>query len=798
MAQYKKGGWGSVSTHFSPVRGYTSEAKRMSKSAEDKYQKDIAQLKTVQAVSSASITQAKSAAAMDEKTSAYEMKALANFSKTFNNFLTETVAKESLKQREKSIQKHMDAFERRDAGWEQKELELENQIAAAANNDSEKALLAEKLDKLIADRKLEAAQFDPTRLSGTEKIAYYAVKARNTVDNAEVNFYNYQEEIGGTTITSYNGQPILVKDITHPADRRTVKNMFLEKVFNDPDNQYGGLKDEYRVAFLKGPLKQRLDGLLANDIKHYNKDQAVQRIDARNQALINRINEIGPGYKDFDLIENELAAVINGNRRDYRVAEKGGGTQVLDDLYQLLETNMSGKKNAAEMRTAFLNASKLMKNVKVRGQDGKMTTLGAAYPNRFNLDKLTTAYATAANSLQTKKDNEAVGLTKGVIENFITQAESDIASGAKTIEQVIVEEKEFMNNLMKTTKNPQARVIIEAMRGDPRITYDKDKWLQQGRILARKWNGVIPEREVYGMPDGVRTDLQDLYGIKIVQEVPGAKNEDEVKVPEINVGLLREEIDAAERKFQGHNRKTVDTEAIDDLANDWYHKRLQFWMLGQPEGENLSHEDAAQRALQEVRSLIVDGIGNKIVSEGFMKGAENPFYSSSGDTAWTNNPNVATHKDNLLRLKTVNERQIDHVKLAEKTHSNKPYDPAGTWYWMPINAEDPTTYRHLGLPTAGGDIHPLMQARYIVVGKKGGNNINAYIRAQRIAALKSSGGGVILNSPLIQNAELMKYWQIDINSAEYEQQRVKAETSARKRESNIIQNEARRAGGGWI
>lgn len=43
----------------------------------------------------------------------------------------------------------------------------------------------------------------------------------------------------------------------------------------------------------------------------------------------------------------------------------------------------------------------------------------------------------------------------------------------------------------------------------------------------------------------------------------------------------------------------------------------------------------------------------------------------------------------------------------------------------------------------------------------------------------------------------MKYWQIDINSAEYEQQRVEAETTARKRESNTIQNEYRRSGGGW-
>ena len=779
MAQYKKGGWSSVSTHFSPVRGYTSEAKRMSKSAEDKYQKDIAQLKTVQAVNTASITQAKSAAATDEKTSAYEMKALANFSKTFNTFLTDTVAKESLKQREKSIQKHMDAFERKDASWEQKEAALEQQIAAAAKNDSEKALLADQLDKLVAERKLEAQQFDPTRLSGTEKIAYYAVKARNTVDNAEVNFYNYQEEIGGTTIKGHNGEPILVKDITHPEDRRTVKNMYLEKVFNDPENQYGGLKDVYRVAFLKGPLKQRLDGLLANDIKHYNKDQAVQRIDARNQAFINRIDEKGPGYKNFDLIENELAAVLNGNRRDYRIAEKGGGTQVLDDLYQLLETNMIGKKDAAKMRTAFLNASKLMKNVKVRGQDGKMTTLGAAYPDRFNLDKLTTAYATAAKGLQTKQDNEAVGLTKGVIENFITQAESDIASGAKTIEQVIVEEKQFMNNLMKTTKNIKARVIIEAMRGDPRITYDKDKWLQQGRILARKWNGVIPEREVYGMPGAVRTDLEDLYGIKIAQEVPGAKNDDEIKVTEINVGLLHEEIDAAERKFQNHNRKTVDTAAINDLANDWYHKRLQFWMLGQPEGENLSHEDAAQRALQEVRSLIVDGVGNKVVSQGFMKGAENPFYSSTGDTAWTNNPHVATHKDNLLRLKPVNERQMDHVSLAEKTHSNKPYDPASTWYWMPINAEDPTTYQHLGLPGNTEIASTLISTRYTIVGKKGGATLSEYLKNQRLAALRSSGGGVILNSPLAQNAELMTAWEIDIESAELLQEQLKDKRNSR-------------------
>ena len=155
MAQYKKGGWGSVSTNFNPVTGFTSEANRMNQRSKERYDNAQDQLRSQKEVLGLQTTQMQSAANMDAKTAQYELKALSNFSTTLNNFLTTTVAEEAAKRKEADIRKHMDAYRRKDAAYWETKNDLSTQLSKAQEAQGDTAAIELQLKELEEKRELD-------------------------------------------------------------------------------------------------------------------------------------------------------------------------------------------------------------------------------------------------------------------------------------------------------------------------------------------------------------------------------------------------------------------------------------------------------------------------------------------------------------------------------------------------------------------------------------------------------------------------------------------------------------------
>ena len=130
MAKYNKS-WGSVSTHFSKTTA-PSSAQRMSKAAEDKYQKEMNQLRTMKDVAAFESRQAQTSASMASKAAEYELGALRKFSGKLDTFLNTTAKDMYAKAEAEDLRKHIEKYESSDLKdheeWNKKQTELEEKI----------------------------------------------------------------------------------------------------------------------------------------------------------------------------------------------------------------------------------------------------------------------------------------------------------------------------------------------------------------------------------------------------------------------------------------------------------------------------------------------------------------------------------------------------------------------------------------------------------------------------------------------------------------------------------------------
>ena len=308
MAKYNKS-WGSVSTHFSKTTA-PSSAQRMSKAAEDKYQKEMNQLRTMKDVAAFESRQAQTSASMASKAAEYELGALRKFSGKLDTFLNTTGKEMYAKAQAEDLQKHIDKYESSDLKdheeWNKKQTELEEKIAAISDNNAKRAELQEQLRK---HNLTSPNDIDPAGLSGNEKLAYLTVKSKDTLANVGVNYDAWindpkaelvevtwrpkipvlDPETGAPT-GKYEYEKIPRASVNHPDGKKKLKQLFFDKTMQE--NPMGGLKNEWKTLILAGPLRKQLSGIQAKETQQYNKDQARIQDEASDQASFNFIGGV--------------------------------------------------------------------------------------------------------------------------------------------------------------------------------------------------------------------------------------------------------------------------------------------------------------------------------------------------------------------------------------------------------------------------------------------------------------------------------------------------------------------------
>ena len=339
-------------------------------------------------------------------------------------------------------------------------------------------------------------------------------------------------------------------------------------------------------------------------------------------------------------------------------------------------------------------------------------------------------------------------------------------------ESAVIAEKEkdqLFKDANKGAKTTEGKEYIFSMMGDTRLLFTKEQWMDHAKDLAEKWNGVIPEQELIRMPDSVREELKK-FDIRIEENVPGGSNEAEVKLTGANVKYLQAQLKGVEKTLTTNTLGNADSGVMADLANDWYHKRLQYYMLIADPPH--SHNVAAQLAREEVSGMITSGgQSQEYVTEGPTKGMKNPFFAQHPSTTNSNNPweaNEATdaHRQSGLRLLSLPERHYRRIDQAVSNASDNPggLDLKNNWIFATLNTEalangDLRGIEHLGIQidntVQSAQNHIVMEALTKLGLKATGANAADFVAKQRNAAIMATGG---LKSPLLQNEQIINAW----------------------------------------
>ena len=787
MPEGYKRSWGSVSKNFSPSRGFTSETKRMSKEAEDVYNKAMAQLKTKQEVYNLQTAQAKVTAQTDASTSKYEMAALSNFSKSLNNFLSTTVVDYAKEQEKKDLDKWREKWKTHDADVIAERNKIKENIAAISDNAAEVSRLEESLKKLKLFNEL-----DPTQMTGNEQFAYYAQKADNLVKNSEIGFFNFKEEqkdnyipatwkpqIKNKDTDKLEYQQIRVGDITDPKGHQAVKEMYLNKVLDD--NPMGGLKPQLRTHLLTDPLDTKLEGVVDKNWQSYAKDIIVNKGNANLQALDNRLQGVN-GYEDISLVASELDAVLtfNGNNASTMGHHDGRAGVIAGLETRMYTTLINNTRTIADLNKVSENIKYTLTKAIIKNGPNKGKTLIEAHPGAFkddpDLTRFTKKVAARAKLIATEEADTEVGSFTISINQGIDKISADHIArqeqGMSEAESAVIAEKEkdqLFKDANKGAKTTEGKEYIFSMMGDTRLLFTKKQWMDHAKDLAEKWNGVIPEQELIRMPDSVREELKK-FDIRIEENVPGGANEAEVKLTGANVKYLQNQVKGVEKTLTGNTLGNADSGVMADLANDWYHKRLQYYMLIADPPH--SHNVAAQLAREEVSGMITSGgQGQEFVTEGPMKGMKNPFWAQHPSTTNSNNPweaNEATdaHRQSGLRLLSLPERHYRRIDQAVSNASDNPggLDLKNNWIFATLNTEALTNgdlrgIEHLGIQIdnteKSAQNHIVMEALTKLGLRATGANAADFVAKQRNAAIMATGG---LKSPLLQNEQIINAW----------------------------------------
>jgi len=788
MAKYGKN-WGSVSTNFTRTTGFTSETQRISKQAEDQYRKEKDQLSSMKEVASFDSRQARTSAAMADKTSAYELKALSQFSGKLNTFLQGTAAEWYHENDAKDLKKKIIDRKANSAKWNEKRAELEEAIKGISNNTEKVEELQEELKK---HNLLDPNSPDNiAKLSGNEKLAYYSITSQQKVDNAEAGYYNYIDSHADREVTATwlpkkkvkneNGvereeyQKIKIGAITTPEGKQFLKDEYLASVLKD--SPMGGLKSDYRMMLLAEPLNAALDKIQATDVQSYKQDQAKQRFDAGQVALKNRILATPPyDADDKDKFGAELNAALALTRTTYPATGDGNPRDGFDQVVEGMLENVTSLTDKNKMTVAFDRLLK-MGDVVITSGPNKGKTFAKAYPNRWDVTAMTKKVHNALATVKTRKEAETLGQVTRDVELLSNQINEGIASKTEALSpaQAQVEAEKGWTALYKKYEgNDYALTKLQELQGSATIGFTDQNWEDKFVDLGGEHRGVVPKAELGDMPQDLAKELSDKYGWEIVEQVPGQGTKAEQKLNELHTDtVLTKAIQDAEL-LNGQTKSDQYTIVMVDLAGDKYQELVNRYVLqGDENGKKLTPRAAMNRAVQEVQAMIKNP--NKLLDDG----RENPFYATRSNTtdgrisAWTSNPEAERHIKRGLQLLGPNKRLENgfNEKIKEKADNKQPIDFKKEWMWPPVGVDQDTgrltderQIAHLG---TGDDATPgrvITDAYNRLTDKQKSSlkppTIGNFIHSQRVSLLiKTSPDGDPSNSVLWKtHGKLLEQW----------------------------------------
>lgn len=721
MAEYKKGGWGSVSTNFNPVTGFTSEASRMNQRSKERYDNAQDQIRSQKEVLGLQTKQMQAAANMDQQTAKYELKALSNFSTTLNKFLTTTVAEEAAKRKEADIRKHMDSFRRKDAAYFETKRDLSNQLSEAQKAQGDTAAIELQLKELEEKRELDRTR-DLDELSGNEKFAFYAVKAESIVKNAPIGLQLYYQDNGEVLIEQRWKEPdkktkkyptIKVSEVTDPRDKQTVAKMYQTKVLNETD--MGGLKTKFQVALLHGPLDNKIQAQLDNDVKNFNKDVARERIRSSNQTLSNILNK----REGAPTIESWLQNVYPQYRRDLDLV--GDATGVWDKVASQMEGILKETPNKAEAQQVYEGILNAIENVNIITPAApKGAPLNKLYQTKYNKDRFTKLFVNQMEALDGKAEKEAKQLVTGTIESEKAKLLQKINNEEITYEEGHTQFIELLDELAKE-EDPYGykTATILQFRGDPALGRTPESWLEMARGVGWENNGQIARKDIAGMPNSLIKQLQ-AEDFEIVDHYTGGETPLQIKKVQSDVGEIHTLMKWVEKKAgdDGGKKSPALSAAARDLGSDWYDKLTRYYMSETGGGYNFT--DASNLASTDIKSALRLGAGGNTETKGLSAGAianfgdTNPFHWKRtsrtgpwGDNKVIGNHNVSANHESLYEEDS-GTTAIHHIDRQRRLNSKKENpltndQRSNTWLFPPVNPEDRGTYDFL-LPKDDGSL----------------------------------------------------------------------------------------------
>ena len=784
MAQYGKS-WGSVSTNFTRTTGFTSETKRLSQAAEDQYRKEKDQLSSMKETAAFDSKQMRTSAAMADKASQYELKALSKFSNKLNSFLQGTAAEWHKEEKAKDIKKKITEFKTDRTKFNEKKVELEDLIKASAGNDQK----VQELEQKLKDHNLLDPN-DPNnikKLSGNEKIAYYSVTAAQQVENTEGKYYNWVDENGDTEVEATwlpkekgeDGKERhprrKINQITELAGKQFLKDKFLGEQMEA--NPMGGLKEDYRVLLFGEPMESALDKIQQTETTNYRQDAAGQKWDSDLQKVTNRISGVPPYDNDSDIAE-EFNAVLAGAGTTYVATGNGSRQQGIDSLFTALQASVTSQTDPDKMDEAHRRLLTLGgKKVTTGPCSVKGLTVKQCFEKsgRWDETEMTKAYHKALGDIGTKQAIQVRGQVKAdfqTIENDL-DAKAAKEKEAFTPAQRKAFAEERINDLEdKYRNNSIAMAQIAELKGKATIGFTEQDWEAKFIDLGAKYRGVIPKKELAGMPEALVNRLSKEYDWPLVSNVPGRETKENAALSDTFTGkdgTLARAIRAVEKINQQPNANS-DTAVMVDLAGDHYQKLVnQFTTTGDENGRVLTPREAMIKANQQVLAMITNP--NEFLDDD----RPNPFWASTStdsnnpSNAWYNNKYTDRHELRGQRLygkkEEASAQQILYPaqeKINGITNGGEKVQPSKHYLLpdLPINKETNQITDMSSLDILSDPPDPKVLFAYNRLSRHGAKNFGEFVNKQRIAILRQTSP---TNKPeqstlFVDNPELMAKW----------------------------------------
>ena len=566
-----------------------------------------------------------------------------------------------------------------------------------------------------------------------------------------------------------------INQITELAGKQFLKDKFLAEQLEA--NPMGGLKEDYRVLLFGEPMQSALDKIQATETTNYRQDAAGQKWDSDLQKVTNRISGVPPYDNESDIGE-EFNAVLAGTGTTYVATGKGSRQQGIDSLFTALQASVTSQTDPDKMHEAHQRLLALGgKKVTTGPCSVKGLTVKQCFEKsgRWDETKMTKAYHKALGEIDTKQATQVRGQDKAdfqTIENDLSaKAAKEKDAFTPAARKAFAEER--INALEdKYKNNPIAMAQIAELRGTATIGFTEQDWEAKFIDLGAKYRGVIPKKELAGMPEALVNKLSKEYDWPLVTNVPGRETKENAAMSDTFTGpngTLARAIRAVEKANKQPNANS-DTAVMIDLAGDHYQKLVnQFTTTGDENGRVLSPREAMVRANQQVLAMITNP--NEFLDDD----RPNPFWASIStdkdgySNAWHNNKYTDRHELRGQRLygkkEEASAQQILYPaqeKINTITNGGEKVQPSKHYLLpeLPIDKETKQITDMSSLDILSDPPDPKVLFAYNRLSRHGAKNFGEFVNKQRIAILRQTSPTDDPSKSTLwtDNQELMKKW----------------------------------------